>query len=85
MLKKAIGAVIGSKVAKRLPAVGGKTGAVAGAAVPMVLGRLGLPGLVLVAAGGYAAKRVMDRRAAAKAPAAPAPTNPIPVAWSGDH
>lgn len=85
MLKQTIGAVIGARLAGKTPAVGGATGALAGAALPAVLARIGLPAVAVLAAGGYAAKRVLDRRAAARTPAVPPPTNPIPVAYSGDY
>jgi hypothetical protein len=62
MLKRIIGAAIGAKLAKNSPAVGGATGAALGAAVPWVIGRLSLPGMIALAAGGYVAKRYMDRR-----------------------
>jgi len=82
MLKRIIGAAIGAKLAKNSPAVGGATGAALGAAVPWVLGRLSLPGMIALAAGGYAAKRYMERREGSdglrKLPP-PAPAKPIPV------
>lgn len=61
MFKKIIGAAVGAKLAKNSPAVGGATGAALGAAVPWVLGRLSIPGMIAIAAGGYAAKRYLDR------------------------
>ncbi len=91
MLKKIIGAAIGAKLAKNSPAVGGATGAVLGAAVPWVLGRMSLPGMIAIAAGGYVAKRYMDKRDTTgdmrklPAPASATTTsNPIPVAPQGD-
>lgn len=83
MLKKIIGAAIGAKLAKNSPAVGGATGAALGAAVPWVLGRLSIPGMIALAAGGYVAKRVLD----SKEPQAyrePTPPAPVPVAAPTD-
>jgi hypothetical protein len=90
MLKKIIGAAIGAKLAKNSPAVGGATGAALGAAVPWVLGRLSLPGMIALAAGGYVAKRYMDSREDGSMrrlpPPSPAPaTNPVPAAPSTDY
>lgn len=84
MLKKMIGAAIGAKLAKNSPAVGGAAGAALGAAVPWVIGRLSLPGMIALGVGGYAAKRLMERRDGTgnqRRLPAPAPaTNPVPVA-----
>jgi len=90
MLKRIIGAAIGAKLAKNSPAVGGATGAALGAAVPWVLGRLSLPGMVALAAGGYVAKRYMDRRDASGTlrklpPPAPVTTTPVPVATPTEY
>lgn len=76
MLKRIIGAAIGAKLAKDSPVVGGATGAALGAAVPWVLGRLSIPGMIALAAGGYVAKRVLDRN---QSPVPPAATTPVPV------
>ncbi len=83
MLKRIIGAAIGAKLAKNSPAVGGATGAALGAAVPWVIGRLSLPGMIALGIGGYAAKRYMERRETAqplRTLPSPAPvTAPVPV------
>ena len=64
MIGKIIGAIVGAKAAKSEPGgLGGTGGAILGAAVPMVLRRFGLPGLVAVAIGGYALKRYNDKPA----------------------
>ena len=86
MLKRIIGAAVGAKLAKNSPAVGGATGAALGAAVPWVIGRLSLPGMIALAAGGYVAKRYMDKREAepARLPA-PQATKPVPVANHADY
>lgn len=82
MLKRIIGAAIGAKLAKNSPVVGGATGATLGAAVPWVLGRISLPGMIALAAGGYVAKRYMERRVASgdlrKLPP-PAVAKPVPA------
>lgn len=77
MLRKIIGAAIGASVAKRHPAAGGVTGAVLASAVPFVLTRVSLPAMVALAAGGYVAKRYMDRRESQQTPALPPPTAPV--------
>ena len=63
MIGKIIGALVGSKMASDEPGGMGSTGgALLGAAVPMVLRRFGLPGLVAVAAGGYAYKKYSEKQ-----------------------
>ena len=57
MIGRILGAWIGGAVAKQTRTVGGPTGAVLGAAVPMVLRRISIPGLIVLGAGGYAAKK----------------------------
>ena len=83
MLKKIIGAAVGAKLAKNSPAVGGAAGVAMGAAVPFVLSRISIPGMIAFAAGGYVAKRYLEKRDAARR-AQPVPTKPIPVAAQGD-
>lgn len=88
MIRKLIGAAIGASVAKRHPAAGGVTGVVLASAVPFVLRRLSLPGMIAMGVGGYVAKRYMDRQesAAKTAPVLPPPaTNPVPVAAPVDY
>ncbi len=88
MIRKLIGAAIGASVAKRHPAAGGVTGVVLASAVPFVLRRLSLPGMIAMGVGGYVAKRYMDRQegAAKTAPALPPPaTTPVPVAAPVDY
>jgi hypothetical protein len=79
MLKRIIGAAIGAKLAKNSPAVGGATGAALGAAVPWVLGRLSIPGMIALAAGGYVAKRYLDRPQPRKTLTTVALPQPAPV------
>ena len=75
MIRKLIGAAIGASVAKKHPAAGGVTGVVLATAIPFVLSRLSLPGMIAMGVGGYVAKRYMDRKdAAQKATSAPPPS-----------
>ncbi len=71
MIRKLIGAAIGASVAKKHPAAGGVTGVVLASAVPFVLRRLSLPGMIAMGVGGYVAKRYMDRKESGQS-AAPA-------------
>lgn len=64
MFGKLIGAAAGAEASKFTSAFDGPVGAVMGAlAVPLVR-RLSLPALVVLGAGGYFAKRYMDKREA---------------------
>jgi hypothetical protein len=63
MFGKLIGAVAGKKAADHMRGVSGTSGALLGAAAPMVLRRLGPLGLVAAAVGGYAFKRYKDKQA----------------------
>ena len=67
MIGKIIGAAIGKKAADHMRGVSGTTGALLGAAAPMVLRRLSLPAMLAIAAGGYAYKRYNDKRERANA------------------
>lgn len=64
MLKNILGAAIGSKFAKNSPAIGGATGAAIATAVPFVLSRLSIPGMLALGVGGYVAKRYFDNKSA---------------------
>jgi uncharacterized protein YcfJ len=66
MIGKIASAVIGNKLAKsNLGSNAGVSGAVAGAALPVLLNRfgrrMGPMGWIAAAAGGYAAKKMYDR------------------------
>ncbi len=63
MLKSIIGATLGSKLAERVPEVGGTAGAAIGAAAPWVIARMSIPSMIAIAAGGYIAKRYFDEDA----------------------
>jgi hypothetical protein len=62
MIGKLIGAIVGAKAADHMRGVSGTTGAVLGAAAPIVLRRLSLPAMLAIAAGGYAYKRYQDKQ-----------------------
>lgn len=64
MIGKIIGAAVGAKAAKESKALGGVTGFVTAAAVPFVLKRLSIPTMIVMGAGGYAAKRFFEKREA---------------------
>lgn len=81
MIRRLIGAAIGSRVARKHPAAGGATGAMLATAVPFIISRVSLPAMVVLGVGGYAAKRYMDRngkKTAAEQARKPAPP-PAPV------
>jgi hypothetical protein len=61
MIGKLIGAVIGERVARR-SGISGTGGVLLGAAVPPLVRRFGPVGLVAAAAGGYALKRLHEKR-----------------------
>ena len=58
MIGKLIGAMVGARVAERARGVSGPGGAILGAVAVPLARRLGPVGLVAVALGGYAAKRL---------------------------
>jgi hypothetical protein len=62
MIGKIIGAIAGSRVAKHTSGVSEPFGAVAGVATASVLRRMSLPAMIALAAGGYAAKKLLDRK-----------------------
>jgi hypothetical protein len=62
MLKKIVGAAIGAKLVKGSPAVGGATGVAIATAVPFIISRASLPGMIMLGAAGYVFKRYRDQR-----------------------
>ena len=62
MLTKIVGATLGSRVAKKFSGTNSSTGAMIGAAAPFVISRLSIPGMIVLGAGGYFAKRWYDKR-----------------------
>ena len=77
MIRRLIGAAIGASVAKRHPAAGGVTGAVLASAVPFVISRVSLPAMVVLGAGGYLAKRYIDKTTAEQAAKPTPPSAPV--------
>jgi hypothetical protein len=61
MIRKIIGAAIGSRLASS-PAKGGAIGAAAVTAVPFVISRFSLPAIAVLGAGGYFLKRRIDKK-----------------------
>ncbi|MEE4201556.1 hypothetical protein [Erythrobacter sp.] len=59
MLGKIIGAAIGGGIAKKARGMDGTTGAMVGAAIPFILGRLSIPGMLALGAGGYLVKKML--------------------------
>lgn len=62
MFGKIIGAVVGNKIANQTKGVDGTTGALIGAAVPVVIRRVSIPTMVALGVGGYFVKRHLDKR-----------------------
>lgn len=60
MIRSLIGAAVGSKLAKRYPALGGTTGVVVAKAAPFIIRRISFPAMIAMGAGGYLAKRYFD-------------------------
>ncbi|BDI59925.1 hypothetical protein [Qipengyuania nanhaisediminis] len=61
MIGKIIGAAVGGSIAKNTKGIGGTTGAMLGAAVPMVLSRMSIPAMLAIGAGGWALKKYMGK------------------------
>ena len=80
MIGKIIGAFVGDKLAKQTSAVGGAGGAALGVVAATVLRRMSLPAMLVLSAGGYVAKKVLDKREAKKATP---PTETIVVTENG--
>ena len=77
MIRKLIGAAIGASLAKKHPAAGGATGVVLATAVPFIISRVSLPAMIVLGAGGYVAKRFMDKNTAEQATKPTPPTAPV--------
>ena len=65
LIGKIIGAFVGDKLAKQISGMGGATGAALGVAATSLIARLSLPSMLAILAGGYAAKRYLERNVAA--------------------
>ncbi|MDO9487746.1 MAG: hypothetical protein Q7J32_05170 [Sphingomonadaceae bacterium] len=65
MFGRIIGALAGRSIARNVgTTAGGLRGAAIGAALPTVMRRMGPMGMIAAAAGGYAVKRLIDKRRA---------------------
>lgn len=64
MIGKLIGAFVGDKIAKQTSGVSGASGAVMGVAATTLLRRLSLPAMLAIGAGGYLAKKAVDKQKA---------------------
>lgn len=62
MIGKIIGAGLGAKLAENTSKIGGPMAAVLGATAPVILKRLSLPAMVALAAGGYAVKKLSEKK-----------------------
>ncbi len=78
MIGKIIGAFVGDKIAKQTSGIGGATGAAIGVLGATALRRLSLPAMIAIGAGGYVAKRILDKKpedTASDAEIKPAPSS----------
>lgn len=75
MIGKLIGALAGKHASRHVSGVNETGGALLGAAAVPVVKRLGILGVIAVAAGGYALKRHLDKNEQAT----PAARNPVPA------
>lgn len=64
MIGKLIGAFVGDKIAKQTSGVSGASGAVMGVAATTLLRRMSLPAILAIGAGGYLAKKAVDKQQA---------------------
>ena len=76
MITKIVGALAGKAAAKHTSKIGGPGGAVLGAIAVPLISRMRLSKLLLFGVGGYAVKKVIDRRAAAASPTGPKAQTP---------
>ncbi|QPC99264.1 hypothetical protein [Qipengyuania soli] len=67
MFGKIIGAFVGDKLAKQTSAVGGAGGAALGVVAATVLRRMSLPAMIALGAGGYVAKKLIEKNEREKA------------------
>lgn len=68
MLGKIIGGIAGKRIAKHVSGVDETGGAIAGVVAATVLRRFGLAGIAAAALGGYAAKKIAEKRRGGKTP-----------------
>ena len=63
MIGRIVSALAGRSMARNMPGgMGGMSGMALGAALPSLARRMGPMGMIAAAAGGYAVKRMMDKR-----------------------
>ena len=62
MIGKIIGAFVGDRIAKQTRGVGGPTGAALGVLGTTLIRRMSIPAMVALGAGGYLAKKYMDKQ-----------------------
>lgn len=68
MIGRIVSALAGRSIARNVgTTAGGLRGAAIGAALPTVMRRMGPVGMIAAAAGGYAVKRMLDKRRAQQA------------------
>lgn len=69
MIGRIISALAGRSIARNAPGgMGGMGGMAIGAALPTIARRMGPMGMIAAAAGGYAVKRMLDKRRMRSAP-----------------
>ena len=62
MLRKMVGAIVGYQASQYTRQINGPAGAALGAITPVVIRRLGIVGVMGLAAGTYLAARVLEQR-----------------------
>lgn len=75
MIGKLIGALVGKSASRHVSGVNETSGALLGAAAVPVVKKLGVLGVIAVAAGGYAIKRHLDKNERVT----PAPRKTVPA------
>jgi len=68
MIGKIIGGLVGAQASKKVSSIGGTGGAILGAVAVPVIARMRLPTLLLLGAGGYLAKKLIDKNEEASGP-----------------
>ncbi len=71
MIGKVIGAFVGDKLAKQTSGLGGAGGAALGVVAASVLRRMSLPAMLALGAGGYVAKKILEKKASEPGSAKP--------------
>lgn len=76
MLRRIIGGLIGKQASKHIGSMGGTTGMVLGTIAFPIISRMRLSTMLALGAGGYAAKKLMDRKRTAPVAKGPGAMNP---------